>query len=391
MYIIHLGFPCLPHVNAAPVQRIQLTFKGLQLLGVSVLIINKHSTSAKKYEYKKITRFNGLPFMFTSFFTYRPDNFLVRNLNKLAGFIGELLLLFKKRKKIHTAILYTSSFGQLVYYRLVSKLFKFNLIIQYVEFRSALSINYPLANRINDKLFDKYFYLFCDGIIAVSEYLKDYVISKSLKMPLIKLPVIFNFDDYQNISLYPLKSYFLYCGNILYLAIINFIIEIFEISRSKGIYNGKLVLVISGSHNDNWINLKDKLAQSKHKNDIILKSNISYAELFSLYKSADILMIPLRNTTQDLARFPHKIGEYTAAKRPILSTNLGEPNVYFKDGVSAILADEYSIESYIEKLTTVLSTNVSLGDIGEAGYKVGLKYFDYHSQAASLKYFIFNL
>ena len=88
--------------------------------------------------------------------------------------------------------------------------------------------------------------------------------------------------------------------------------------------------------------------------DIVLKSNIAYQDLLSLYKRADVLLIPLRDTIQDNARFPHKIGEYTASKRPILSTNSGELKYYFKDGVSALLTEEYSENAYVEKLTAAL-------------------------------------
>jgi hypothetical protein len=111
----------------------------------------------------------------------------------------------------------------------------------------------------------------------------------------------------------------------------------------------------------------------------------------ALYKTADVLMIPLRNTLQDIARFPHKIGEYSAAKRPILTTNLGEPNLYFEDGVSAILADEFSQSSYLKKLSAIVTSKKKLDEIGLEGYKIGINNFDYHAQGNALIRFISNL
>jgi hypothetical protein len=103
------------------------------------------------------------------------------------------------------------------------------------------------------------------------------------------------------------------------------------------------------------------------------------------------LMIPLRDTLQDNARFPHKIGEYSASKRPILTTNFGEPKVYFKDGETALLADDYSLSSYIKKLSEVLPVKENLDKIGIGGYNVGLDNFDYKAQAITLKKFITGL
>jgi len=99
-------------------------------------------------------------------------------------------------------------------------------------------------------------------------------------------------------------------------------------------------------------------------------------------------MIPLRDTVQDNARFPHKVGEYSAAKRPILSTNIGELKAYFKNGVSAILANDYTVQSYLTALSTTLCSKETLDSIGKEGYKIGLKNFDYEEQALQLKKFI---
>jgi hypothetical protein len=94
---------------------------------------------------------------------------------------------------------------------------------------------------------------------------------------------------------------------------------------------------------------------------------------------------------QDKARFPHKIGEYTAAKKPILSTNLGELKMYFKDGFSALLADEYSEDAYYNKIADLLLKEKELNQIGMEGYGIGLKNFDYLAQGKILKKFIDQL
>jgi len=93
---------------------------------------------------------------------------------------------------------------------------------------------------------------------------------------------------------------------------------------------------------------KEMFNTIKYTNAIILYNNIPYATLISLYKSADLLIIPLRNNIQDVARFPHKVSEYTASKRPLISSKIGELKHYFVNKESALLAVEYSVNMYVD-------------------------------------------
>ena len=388
MYIIHIGVSGFPS-NSAPIQRILLTLKGLKILGLNPLVINKHSINIVKYN--KINRQDGIPFVFTSLTYNRPKSFIFRNINRLSGVFGEGILLIKKRKKLHTAILYTPSFGELVYYRILSKLLGFKMIIQYVELRSSISDRSSFFNKLNDNLFDNKFYFFCDGVIAISDFLIKHVREKDKDMPIIKIPAMCDFAEFDKISPYKGTPYLMYCGSIAYNEVIEFIIDLYYQLKTVNLYKGDLVLVISGQHEVNWQKIGIKINQYGLFENIIIKSNIPYPDLLSFYMGATVLIIPLRDTTQDIARFPHKIGEYTAARRPILSSDLGELAIYFKDGVSAILAKEYSIASYQEKLNEVLQLGNNLDKIGETGHDIGIRNFDFHAQTIHLKEFILAL
>ncbi|MGZ4856937.1 MAG: glycosyltransferase, partial [Methanobacteriaceae archaeon] len=380
------GFP----IGNAEVQIIKLNFKSLKLAGFSPLIINKYSINEAKGR-KKLNRIDGIPYVYTSYDVNRPNSFVKRNLNKITGLIGEFMLLIKKKRKIHTAILYTPNFLELIYYRTLSKLFGFKLIIQYVEFRSAIDYRLKSIYKFNDWLFDNYFYIFCDGVIAISEFLKEHVNSRSKHTPVLKLPVVSDFGSFSTSSGIKGTDYLMYCGTIAYHEVIEFIINIFTLLKDTKKCPEQLVMVISGQWEPGWTKLNNILELNNYKKDIIVKSNIKYEELISLYSGAEILLIPLRNNIQDVARFPHKIGEYSASKRPILSNNVGELKYYFKDNESALLVEEYTVKAFVEKLTAVLDSKDLLNKFGEAGYQVGIKYFDYKAQADELKRFILRL
>lgn len=390
MFIIHLGSSGFPSGNAQ-IQRIRLTFKGLQFAGCNPLIINKHSIH-KIENSKKINRYQGIPYIYLSPLISRPDTFLSRNLNKMMGYWNELIFLVKKRNKIDTAIFYDSSFVQLFYYRILSKVLNFKLIIQYVEFRSSIYHRRNFSLRLNDLAFDNYCFKVCDGIIVISEFLRNRAISKNKLLPIIKIPAICDFDEFDCENQVEAENYMMYCGTIVYIEVIEFVINLFVRLQEKNVYNGKLLLVIGGELYDNdFKKLEGKINTCSAKDLITVKKNVPYHNLIQLYKTAELLIVPMRNTFQDIAGFHHKVGEYSATRRPIISTNYGELRYYFKNGFSAILADEYSLESYEKKLTEALSSKEALIQIGEEGFKVGQEKLNYKTYSSVLNQFIIDI
>lgn len=391
MFVIHLGVSGFPRGNAQ-IQRIRLTFKSLKLAGCNPLIINKHALHQNNNGPKKIDRYQGIPFVNTSLNKNRPDGFFARNTNKFAGYLIELLLLFKKRRKIHSAIFYGSSFIELVYYRILSKLFNFKLVIQYVEYRSSIPLKSYFSN-LNNKFFDAYCMFFCDGIIVISEFLKEKVISKKSSMNMLKIPAICDFSEFEFQKKVGTELGLMFCGSIFYLPVINFIIELYTKLRDNNIYSGNLVFAIGmgNEDKDGFDQLINKINTNNYSKSIQINVNVPFEELISMYLQSELLIVPLRNIIPDIAGFHHKIGEYTAAGKPVISSNFGELQYYFKDGVSAILADDYSLDSYFDKLSEVLKNKERLSSIAAEGHKVGETYLNFKSYAEPLKVFLHNL
>lgn len=385
MYIIHLGSSGFPYGNAQ-IQRIRLTFKSLKLAGYNPLIINKQCITEIQ---SKVNRYQGIPYVSTSVSKMRHDNFIGRNLNKLSGIFGEINLLTRKRKKISTAIYYNSSFLELIHYRILSRLLGFKLLIQYVEFRSDIKQDQNFFKRIKDKLFDNYCFYLCDGIIVISEFLRNRTIEKNPKLPILKIPAICDFEEFNFNTDLPHENYIMYCGTILYSQVIEFVVDVFIRLKAAGSYAGKLLLVIGGDiKNPHFQQLEAKIHASGFDNFITLRKNVPHANLISLYKKAELLIVPLRKTLQDIAGFHHKVGEYTASARPIISSDFGEINHYFRDGETAILADDFTVDAYFEKLSKILTETDKIAQIGKAGFEIGFHHLNYKTYSADLKRFI---
>ena len=388
MLIIHLGYSGFPIGNAT-MKRILLTFKAIKLGRLTPLIINKHSLHRIENG-NHLNKFQGVPYINTSPILHRPESLIVRNINKFLGFVGEFFLILRKRKEIHAAIFYHSSVAELYYYRILSKVLDFKLIVHYVEFRSEIPERKNSIKHINDWLFDNFNSRLCDGFIVISEYLLNHVRKKNKDIPIIKIPAICDFEEFSKFKNINQSQYIMYCGGIMYLSIIEFIIDLYIELQANKLYTGELLLAIGGGENeiDGFKVLKTRIDSSGYKDKINLLKNVPHDELIEFYINSELLIVPLRNTIQDIAGFHHKIGEYCAARKPIISTSLAEMKFYFKDDESAILADEYSIESYMTRLSNILKDNNKLMKIGEEGQKVGLLHLNYKEYSDKLVHFL---
>lgn len=315
---------------------------------------------------------------------FRPKNFLKRNFFKLLSPIFEFRAIrsLNKIKKVDWVNVYTQYFGLCLFYYFLSKIFKFKTILHYVEIRSEFK-NRNLFLKLNDFLYDNYSMFLFDCYVPISHFLDEYLKGKNINSKTLIIPPICDFDHFNklNCSNNFNDHYFLYCGSSAYDDVIKFIIEAFE--KLKADDSIILYLVLSGE-----ISIQIKELIKRNIGRVKLFSKLDYNELICLYKNALALLIPLRNSKQDEARFPQKICEYVASNRIIISTNFGEVKYYFHDMNNALIADDYDVVLYAEKMEWVLLNISKIKKLEENAYKSGRKYFDVISYYEPIKEFL---
>ena len=390
-HLVQIGSSGFP-VGMASVEKIRLLSIGLIDNGFDVTTISRYGEFEREsgINFNPKGTFEGINYVFTSGTIYRPKNFFSRSSRKLIGFINEfrLLLKFRLDNNLDFAILHELNFWDLIYYKIVSVLFRFKLIYLLVEYNAAMTARQKFKYKVSDYFFEKIGLKLIDGALPISKLLTDYLIKIAPGKPFLKIPVIVDFSKFENAGLVKDNIGFLYCGSADYSEVIYFILKCFEsIKTRQDVY---LYLIIGGreivkEEIRNYINKMEK------KDFVKILSNLQYSELVQMYKSATALLIPLRPTLQDEARFPHKIGEYLASGNPIITTNIGEVKYYFKDSVNAFIAEEYSVEAYLEKMEYVLKYPQKAEQIGLNGKIFGKENFDCMAYGKKLSSFLITL
>ena len=385
--IVWLGDLGFPHGHAS-IRRAILVCKGLTECGINAMVLNRfgiHNTD-EGLDIKREGVYEGINYIYASGNPYRPGNVFVRNYLKFRGMIGELAILFKLRRrgKLDAAILHTDKFLSILFYGMISKCLGFPLIMLYVELYSSIDTRQSIGHRINGYLYEKYGFYLLDGIIPISGYLMDFVKNRLPRLPMLKVPILADFNWFDGVERNSNEKYFIFCGGAAYLNVIVFIMNAFAAMEGT---NELLYLVVNGSPAEMG-KLDEEIAKNKKHELIKVYSGITNEDLSYLYLNACGLLIPLRPTIQDIARFPNKLGEYLASGNPVVTTSYGEAAKYLKDEESALIAEKYDIYYFAEKMQYIISNPEKAKEIGQVGRAIGLKNFSYTIYGPKIRDFI---
>jgi len=313
-----------------------------------------------------------------------------RFIQYIFGVISEtrfLLLLKKEYKSIYLIGSYTSIVRYLLY-SIFCKIFRINLVLNIMEWHIATNKDLSIPRRVNAFLFDKYAFRLSKGTIAISEFIISNLKRNKSNTKFLLIPAltdVFKIDNIEE-SQGAKFNYILYCGGIVYNEVIETVINTFK-ELKNGIH---LVLILHG-HNLLEEKLRNKIANDVYSDKIHVLSNLNYSSLIQYYKNAAVLLVPLRNSIQDKARYPQKIAEYSACSRPILSNEIGQVGSDFHHKTDIYYANSFTSNDLAEGIKLILQDEKLAEKISNNARKKAERYFDYKNYIKKLDQFLNNL
>ncbi len=380
MDVVVLGLNGFPFSFSAKVNRYKSIARMLIKGNNNITILNRN---IGKLNYQddfliKNNRINVVNCSSISISSYTVNKYLKKIMP-----VFELLTLLSlvKRGKQTVFLIYTPSLFLFLLYTAMGRVLGAKVVYDYVEKRSEFADrNRRKVTRFFDGLFENKMLKFADAIIVISENLKNEVKNKFTEMPFFKLPALSDFEYIDSISSFKTEPYILYCGSEAYLDVVDFIVESYV--KSDVSDKLRLILVISGGTD------KIEMLRTKYNKFVTISvlTKLPYNELIAYYKSAEALLIPLRNSLRDIARFPHKISEYTASRGLILTTNFGEIKEYFVHNKNALITDDYCIDSYAKLIKSI--QEVRIERVKDNSYNTGKKHFSEEGNLIKLNNFL---
>ena len=140
-----------------------------------------------------------------------------------------------------------------------------------------------------------------------------------------------------------------------------FLVKAFKYVKNN-LSDARLLFVGAPSENQ-----KKLIANSGLNDFFFYTGRCSDEELPVFLAAADVFALPMQNTIANAARFPHKIGDYLACGRPVITTNVGDyPNLLKKNNV-AIVTD--NLIDFPNKLLNLIKNNDQIDYYSEVGRK----------------------
>ena len=383
------GFP----IGLAHIQRITLLGRALIAAGCEVSVVCRMWVwrSNVKTHYGKEGVHEGIHFKYTVDSPFRPKGFIERQYQRIKGLIGEFFYIrkLKKENKIDAAILSTMNFNDALRYKLYSKFIGFPVAVNLVEMASALDRRSSMVLSIQNWLMENWLLKRFDGAMPISDKLCEFYDEIAPSKLNMKVPVICDYDKFAEVERRNTEPYFLYCASISFMSVAEFVMKSYESMKNNG--KIKLYLLIGVRNTKQKEALQEELDKRFPNGMVKLFSNVPYQKLMELFTNAQGLLIPLRHTIEDTARFPHKVGEYLATGNPVVTTNVGEINTYFEDEQTALIAEEYSVDQFAQKMDYVIEHTEHSQSIGRAGKELGKQNFDFKAYGIKIKNFLFEL
>jgi len=393
VHIVYLGEAGFP-IGLGAIQRMTLVSKSLLNENCKVTVLCRKGVLRRNSnpDFDINGSFEGIDYIYTSDSVFRPEGFFRRNFAKLKGLIGEFKYLFhlKKANNLTAAIISNHSSLHVLRYKIYSLLIGFPIVLNFVEMASAMKGRDGFSTKINDRIFDNYIVKIVDGALPISEKLMSYYNSVTHNKPSLKLPILCDFEKFKQTPQSETDIIFLYCGAASYYELVEFVLDAFD--QLKNLDKHVFLELILGGNEGELKRVKQIIEKAKNKEQVKITTNVSHSDIPRHYCNASALLIPLRPTPQDEARFPHKIGEYLASARPMITTAFGEINHYdFVDGETALVADDYNVVSFAEKMSYILENPEKSKEIGIKGRQMGLDNFDYSKHGQKLMNFLLSL
>lgn len=252
-----------------------------------------------------------------------------------------------------------------------------------------------------------YWYKFCrwfefnfvmmqyDGFIAISRDLKKFVDKyKSKKAECIIVPILVD-DPFEDINKSEIKRYYnepyiIHTGTMYEQKdSISKILHAFAQFKRETDYACKLVF--TGPQANNKCEYLPLIRSLGIEKDVVLLGMVDSKKVVELQYYATMTIIYKSDNLQTRNCFPTKLGEMLICGVPVITTTVGDANMYLENGKSAFIINPDDDIKLIEYMKLIMDNHVLAKQVGNAGKQVALKHFNPYYQGRRLSHFFNSL
>ncbi len=339
-------------------------------------------------------KYEGIPFKYIGGTPLRGSNVLIRRFNDFKDKI-KLMIYLKTVLKVNDIVF--AYFGRDVKYNIDLCNFVHDFKAKYIIDLCEL----PYGEReetVNDirnrMVVEKRLFPIVDGIIPISDTLKEYASQfMNPKCLIQKIPIMVDFEkcnieDKSGESDYP---YIFHSGALTEQkdGILG-MIEAFGIAAQH--LTGIKFLLTGKLEKSQFVKeITDLLNRYNIAGRVIFLGYLTDEELRNYLSHASLTIINKYRTKQNKYCFATKLGEYMAAGKPVITTNVGESQNWLRNGVNAYIVEAENVSALGSAISTCFEKPIERKVIGENARMTCKNSFNYVLYSSILKEFLVDL
>lgn len=309
------------------------------------------------------------------------------------------LYLFRKRKSINYVITFQNDFINTVFLLISSKILSkpyIHIQVDYYDWETFSRNKGGIKKRIrylNYSLRHNFLNRFVNGSIVVSTFLKNHYVSLGIKEENVLLqPHLVKVDNFDEVRREPIfQNEIISFGVLGSINHHNGITDLLVAFKEVTDKNDKVELMLIGGSEQDFNYCKEKAKELHLPGKIKYIGKVHYTKLAGVMKKCDAFILPRPASTEAIAGFPTKVGEFLSSKRPMIITNYGDIPVYFKDQYNALLANSSDPGSIAKKITYIIEHPDKAKEIAQNGYNWVVNTLEYISSTKRIGLFLDNL
>ena len=229
-----------------------------------------------------------------------------------------------------------------------------------------------------------------DGIISISDTLLN--LSKTYASPFckhIKVPILVDFDQYYlSDKSEDVDVPFIFHAGTLYEQKDGFISMLEAFGKAVQRLHKTVKFISTGNIKEaraaEQTKIKKLIKQYQLENKVEFTGYISSEDLKNHLSYASIVIINKKRTQQNNYCFSTKLGEYMAAAKPVIITNVGEAMNWLEKGKNAYVIEPEDNDELADAIVHVFNCIDEARRIGLAGQEVCRRCFDYKAWSKPL-------
>ena len=230
-----------------------------------------------------------------------------------------------------------------------------------------------------------------DGVVSISDALLDYA-KKYTKSSCrhIKVPILVDFEKFAIVDQASSETVpFMFHAGTLYEQKDGFLGMLEAFGKAAARLNFPVRFISTGNPEDGKIT--ELISKYGIEDKVFFTGYITEEELRDYVSRAAFTVINKHRTLQNRYCFSTKLGEYLAAAKPVVMTNVGEAMNWVKDGQSAYVVEPDDVEALSDRIANAFLHPEDAAEIGLAGKDLCRRSFDYRSWAGPLVHYFKEL